>query len=46
MQGGRDAYTGAKLNIDRLSDYDIDYIMPQSFVKDDSLDNRVLVARA
>lgn len=46
MQGGRDAYTGAKLNIDRLSDYDIDHIMPQSFVKDDSLDNRVLVARA
>ncbi|MDD6420737.1 MAG: type II CRISPR RNA-guided endonuclease Cas9 [Lactobacillus delbrueckii] len=46
MQGGRDAYTGEKLNIDRLSDYDIDHIMPQSFVKDDSLDNRVLVARA
>lgn len=46
MQGGRDAYTGEPLNIDRLSDYDIDHIMPQSFIKDDSLDNRVLVTRA
>lgn len=46
MQGGRDAYTGKPLNIDRLSDYDIDHVMPQSFIKDDSLDNRVLVARA
>ena len=43
MQGGRDIYTGAPLNIDQLSHYDIDHILPQSLIKDDSLDNRVLV---
>ncbi|MCW8779513.1 type II CRISPR RNA-guided endonuclease Cas9 [Latilactobacillus curvatus] len=45
MQGGRDMYTGDSLNIDRLSTYDIDHILPQSFVKDNSLDNRVLVSQ-
>nr|WP_321315353.1 type II CRISPR RNA-guided endonuclease Cas9 [uncultured Ligilactobacillus sp.] len=45
-QLGRDAYTGKKLDIDNLSNYDIDHILPQSFIKDDSLDNRVLVSRA
>lgn len=43
MQGGRDIYTGAPLNIDQLIHYDIDHILPQSLIKDDSLDNRVLV---
>ena len=45
-QLGRDAYTGKKLDIDNLSNYDIDHILPQAFIKDDSLDNRVLVSRA
>ncbi|WP_413476686.1 type II CRISPR RNA-guided endonuclease Cas9 [Latilactobacillus fuchuensis] len=44
MQGGRDMYTGESLNIDRLSEYDIDHILPQAFIKDNSLDNRVLVS--
>lgn len=45
MQAGRDAYTGKKINIDEISfGYQIDHILPQSFVKDDSLDNRVLTA--
>lgn len=45
MQGGRDAYTGKPINIDEvITGYQIDHILPQSFVKDDSLDNRVLVA--
>lgn len=43
MQGGRDIYTGEPLNIDNLSSYDIDHILPQSLIKDNSLDNRVLV---
>jgi len=42
MQNGRDIYTGKSINIDRLSEYDIDHILPQSLIKDDSLDNRVL----
>ncbi|MFM9745609.1 type II CRISPR RNA-guided endonuclease Cas9, partial [Streptomyces brasiliscabiei] len=42
LQNGRDLYTGDAISIDRLSEYDIDHILPQSLVKDDSLDNRVL----
>lgn len=46
MQLGRDAYTGEPINIDEIQKYDIDHILPQSFIKDDALDNRVLVSRA
>ncbi|MFT8400449.1 MAG: type II CRISPR RNA-guided endonuclease Cas9 [Lentilactobacillus diolivorans] len=45
-QLGKDMYTGEPLNIDELSTYDIDHILPQAFIKDDSLDNRVLVSKA
>lgn len=46
-QLGRDMYTGKPINIDEISSkYDIDHIFPQAFMKDDSLDNRVLVSRA
>lgn len=45
-QLGRDAYTGKKIDIDNLQNYDIDHILPQSFIKNDSLDNRVLVSKA
>ena len=45
-QLGKDMYTGEPLNLDRLSsDYDIDHIIPQAVTQNDSLDNRVLVAR-
>lgn len=45
-QLGRDMYTGKPINIDEISTiYDIDHILPQAFIKDDSLDNRVLVRR-
>lgn len=44
LQGGYDMYTGKPINIDKLSMYDIDHILPQSLIKDDSLDNRVLVS--
>lgn len=37
-------YTGNALDIDRLSDYDIDHIIPQAFIKDNSLDNRILTS--
>ena len=46
MQLGRDAYTGKPINIDEIQKYDIDHILPQSFIKDDALDNRVLVSKA
>lgn len=45
MQAGRDMYTGKPLDFDKLSNYDIDHILPQAFIKDDSLDNRVLVSQ-
>lgn len=46
-QLGRDMYTGDPINIDDISTkYDVDHIFPRAFVKDDSLDNKVLVSRA
>lgn len=45
QQNGRDIYTGLPLNIDQLSLYEIDHIIPQAVKKDDSLDNRVLTAK-
>lgn len=45
-QFGRCMYTGQPIPIEKLFDqniYDIDHIYPRSKVKDDSIDNRVLV---
>ena len=39
-------YTDEELDIDQLSHYDIDHIIPQAFIKDDSLDNKVLTKSA
>ena len=47
-QMGLDAYTGEKIEFDdvfKTEKYDIDHIYPRSKIKDDSLDNRVLVRR-
>lgn len=47
-QMGKCMYTSEPINLNQLFDenlYDIDHIFPQSKVKDDSLDNRVLVKR-
>lgn len=46
LQNGKDMYTDEELDIDHLSEYDIDHIIPQAFIKDDSLDNRVLTKSA
>lgn len=42
-QQGKCMYTGESLDIDLLNTYHIDHIIPQSYIKDDSLSNRVLV---
>ncbi|KPN82435.1 CRISPR-associated protein, Csn1 family [Apilactobacillus kunkeei] len=42
MQMGIDLYDGTSIDIDDLNNYQIDHIVPQSFYKDDSFDNRVL----
>ncbi len=47
-QFGKCMYSGEKIDIQNLYDnnlYDIDHIFPRSKVKDDSLDNRVLVKK-
>lgn len=44
LQNGKDLYTGKELDINFLSQYDIDHIIPRSFTTDNSLDNRVLVS--
>jgi len=43
LQMGKSLYSGQPLDITRLSDYQIDHILPQSYIKDDSLENRALV---
>ncbi len=42
-QMGKCMYTGKSLDIDRLDTYQVDHIVPQSLLKDDSIDNKVLV---
>jgi len=45
-QFGKCMYSGESISLDELDrGYDIDHIFPQSRVKDDSIDNRVLVKR-
>ncbi len=46
-QLGRCMYSGRKIDLTMLNSdlYDVDHILPQSLVKDDSLENKVLVLR-
>lgn len=46
-QLGKDMYSGELINIENLNNetlYNVDHIFPRSIVKDDSLDNKVLVS--
>ena len=48
-QFGRSMYSNTRIDIDDLYNknlYDIDHIFPQSKIKDDSIDNRVLVLKS
>ncbi|MFA7106780.1 MAG: type II CRISPR RNA-guided endonuclease Cas9, partial [Candidatus Izemoplasmatales bacterium] len=47
MQLGKCMYTNNPIDIDKLNTnaYDIDHIIPRAYLKDDSLNNRVLVER-
>lgn len=45
MQNGKDMYTGSDLDINKLSSYDIDHIIPRSFITDNSFDNIVLTSQ-
>ena len=43
MQCGKCMYSGKPLDINKLSTYQVDHILPQSYTKDDSFENKVLV---
>lgn len=42
-QCGKCLYSGRPLDLNRLSDYHIDHIIPQAYLKDDSFENLALV---
>lgn len=44
-QLGKCMYSGESLDIDKLSDYEINHIFPRTLTSDDSLDNLVLVKK-
>ncbi len=45
IQNGKCLYSGMPLNIDELNKYEVDHILPQSYIKDDSIDNKALVLK-
>lgn len=45
LQNGRCMYSGAELDLDSLKEYEVDHIIPQTYIKDDSFDNKVLVKK-
>ncbi len=46
IQGGKSMYSGTPLDIDSLSNYEVDHISPQSYIKNDSIDNKALVLKS
>ena len=47
VQRGKCLYSGEPIDINKLSsgDYEVDHIIPRSYIKDDSLENKALVCR-
>jgi len=45
IQNGKCMYTGEPLDIHNLSLYEVDHILPRSYIKDDSIDNLALVLK-
>lgn len=45
IQEGKCLYSGKSLNIEDLSEYEVDHIIPRTLIKDDSIDNKALVYR-
>ncbi|HIT45405.1 MAG TPA: type II CRISPR RNA-guided endonuclease Cas9 [Candidatus Aphodovivens excrementavium] len=43
MQNGKCLYCGRELDISQLDKYQVDHILPQSYIKDDSFENKALV---
>lgn len=45
LQQGKSLYSGKMLNINDLSSYEVDHIIPRCLIKDDSIDNKALVLK-
>ncbi len=45
LQNGKCLYSGEKLELDNLNLYEVDHIIPRTYIKDDSIDNKALVIR-
>jgi len=45
LQNAKCMYSNEPLYLSELSRYEVDHIIPQSYIKDDSFDNKVLVKR-
>lgn len=45
IQLGKSMYSGKPLDINSLNLYEVDHIIPRTLIKDDSLDNKVLVLK-
>ncbi|MCT4662673.1 MAG: type II CRISPR RNA-guided endonuclease Cas9 [Tissierellales bacterium] len=43
LQNGKCMYSGVDLDYKSLSQYEVDHIVPRTIIKDDSIDNKVLV---
>ena len=45
IQLGKSLYSGEELHFNQLKDYEVDHILPQSLIKDDSIENKALVLK-
>ncbi|MDY3801675.1 MAG: type II CRISPR RNA-guided endonuclease Cas9 [Bacilli bacterium] len=45
IQEGKSLYSGKKLDINELNEYEIDHILPRTLIKDNSIDNLALVEK-
>ena len=45
IQEGKSLYSMKSLDIDKLNEYEVDHIIPQCLIKDDSIENKALVLR-
>ena len=45
IQQGIDLYTGEPIHLEEMNKYDVDHIIPQCLIKDDSLENKVLTLK-
>lgn len=45
IQEGKSLYSGKRLDVNCLELYEVDHIIPQTLIKDDSIDNKALVLK-